>query len=64
MRKPPFNDINVRKRNADGAGQRDHFGKTYWKGQADATPQGVVGVKGYYIPFEEWDEEVKQGLYL
>ena len=33
---------------------------TYWKGQANATPQGLVGVKGYYIPFEKWDEEVKQ----
>ena len=58
-RKPPFNDINVR-RAMQMALDNETISATYWKGQADATPQGVVGVKGYYIPFEEWDEEVKQ----
>ena len=33
---------------------------TYWKGLADPTPHGLIGVDGFYIPFEEWDEEVKQ----
>jgi ABC-type transport system substrate-binding protein len=34
---------------------------TYWKGYASATPQGMVGAQGFYIPFDEWPEEVKKG---
>ena len=59
VRVPPFNDINVR-RAMQLALDNETAAASYWKGQANATPQGLVGVKGYYIPFEEWDEEVKQ----
>ena len=58
-RVPPFNDINV-VRAMQMALDNEIAAATYWKGQADATPMGLQGVKGYYIPFEEWDEEVKQ----
>ncbi len=59
VRVPPFNDINVR-RAMQLALDNETAAASYWKGQANATPQGLIGVKGYYIPFEEWDEEVKQ----
>ena len=58
-RLPPFNDINVR-RAMQLALDNETAAATYWKGYADATPHGMVATKGYYIPFEEWPEEVKQ----
>ena len=58
-RKPPFNDINVR-RAMQMALDNETIANTYWKGLADPTPYGLIGVDGYYIPFEQWDEEVKQ----
>ncbi len=58
-RKPPFNDINVR-RAMQLALDNENVAATYWKGFADPTPSGMVGINEYYIPFEEWDEEVKQ----
>ena len=58
-RKPPFNDINVR-RAMQLALDNETIANTYWKGLADPTPYGLIGVDGYYIPFDEWDEEVKQ----
>ena len=60
MRVPPFNDIRVRKA-MQMALDLESAAATYWKGYADATPHGLIGVKGYYIPFEEWPEEVKKG---
>ena len=60
VRVPPFNDIRVRKA-MQTALDLEAITATYFKGQASATPQGMVGVKGYYIPFEEWPEEVKKG---
>ena len=59
MYKPPFNDINVR-RAMQMALDNETVATTYWKGFADPTPHGMVGIMGYYIPFEQWDEEVKQ----
>ena len=59
LRMPPFNDINVR-RAMQMALDNETIAATLWKGNADTTPQGLVGIKGYSIPFEEWDEEVKQ----
>ena len=59
LRMPPFNDINVR-RAMQMALDLETIAATLWEGYADTTPQGLVGVNGYYIPFEEWDEEVKQ----
>ncbi len=58
-RRPPFNDINVR-RAMQMALDNENIAATYWKGFADPTPAGMVGVDGYYIPFEQWDEEVNQ----
>ena len=36
--------------------------ETYMQGWADTTPTGHVGraLKGYFTPFEEWPEEIKQ----
>ena len=58
-RVPPFNDINVR-RAMQMALDNESIAATYWKGHANAIPHGLIRVNGYYIPFEEWDEEVKQ----
>ena len=60
VRVPPFDDIRVRKAMQMGL-DLETIATTYWKGQAATTPQGMVGVKGYSIPFEEWPEEVKKG---
>ena len=58
-RLPPFDDINVR-RALQMALDNETVAITYWKGFADPTPHGLVGLPWYFIPFEEWDEEVKQ----
>ena len=60
VRVPPFDDIGVRKA-MQMALDLETVANTYHKGQADPTPQGLVGVKGYFIPFDQWPEEVKQG---
>ena len=59
VRMPPFDDINVR-RAMQMALDNETVAATLWKGQASATPQGMVGVKGYMVPFDEWPAEVKQ----
>ena len=60
VRVPPFNDIRVRKAMQMGL-DLETISATYWKGYASATPQGMVGAQGFYIPFDEWPEEVKKG---
>ena len=57
---PPFDDIRVRKA-MQMALDLETINYTFLKGGGSATPRGMIGVKGYYIPFEEWPEEVKKG---
>ena len=58
--KPPFDDISVR-RAMQMALDLPTIVATYFKGYADATPQGMTGanVIGYMVPFEQWPEEIK-----
>ena len=60
VRVPPFDDVRVRKA-MQMALDLETIVNTFFKGYAIATPQGMVGVPGFYIPFEEWPEEVKKG---
>ena len=59
VRKPPFDDINVRHA-MQLALDNETSAATLWSGRADPTPFGLIGNKGYYIPFDEWPAEVKQ----
>ena len=58
----PFDDIRVRQA-MQMALDLETINATFFSGLADTTPQGLVGrefTKGYYVPFEEWPEEIKQ----
>ena len=57
----PWNDIRVRHA-IQMAIDFETINETYMQGWADTTPTGHVGraLKGYYTPFEEWPEELKQ----
>ncbi len=59
---PPFNDIRVRKA-MQMALDLETINAIYFRGYGDMTPHGQVGnaVIGYFIPFEQWPEEVKEG---
>ena len=59
---PPFDDIRVRKA-MQMALDLETINDTFFKGRADRTPHGLVGEshKAYFIPFDEWPEEVKKG---
>ena len=59
--KAPFNDIRVRQAMQLSL-DLETIKNTYYKGIGDITPRGLYGLefKGFYVPFEEWPEEVKQ----
>ena len=55
---PPFDDIRVRKA-MNMALDHETINNTYFKGYGDTTPRGQTGVPGFYVPFDEWPQEVK-----
>ena len=60
--KKPFDDIRVRKA-MQMALDLEAVNDSYFDGWAKWKPQGLVGdgAVDYFIPFDEWPEEVKQG---
>ena len=59
--KPPWNDIRVRQALSMAIDQ-ESIAENYMQGWGDASPVGGVGkgVLGYFTPYEEWPEDVKQ----
>jgi len=61
--KAPFDDIRVRKA-MQMALDLDTIAGSYYGGEADPTPYGELGpaCAGYYVPYDEWPEDVKAGF--
>ena len=59
--KPPFDDIRLRHA-MQMALDLETINSTFYKGYADWIPTGFIGpgLTEYFVPFEEWPEEVKQ----
>ena len=60
IRKPPFDDISRVRHALQMALDLETINDTYYGGLAKWEPIGLLGVKGYYTPWEEWPEELKQ----
>ena len=61
LNNPLFSDIRVRIA-LQKALDLETIANTFFKGHANWEPRGVVGdsLKGYYVPYEEWPEEIKE----
>ncbi len=59
--KEPWSDIPVRQALSLAIDQ-ESIAENYMQGWVDASPVGAIGkgVLGYFMPYEEWPEEVKQ----
>jgi peptide/nickel transport system substrate-binding protein len=57
----PYTDVRVRAA-LQMAVDVETIAETLFGGQVDPTPYGLVGwrLKGYYIPFDEWPQELKE----
>jgi peptide/nickel transport system substrate-binding protein len=56
----PYNDIRVRKA-MQMAIDIPTIAESYYGGTMYSKPMGPVGLQGYYTPFDEWPQEVKEG---
>ncbi|MDE0447915.1 MAG: ABC transporter substrate-binding protein [Spirochaetaceae bacterium] len=59
VQEEPFGDIRVRKA-MQMALDLETANTTFFKGLAEMTPYGPNRLPGFYVPFEEWPEEVKK----
>lgn len=56
----PYSDIRVRQA-MQKAIDIPSIATSFYGGLAEGIPMGIVGTKGYYIPYDEWSADVKEG---